>query len=275
MILLVLYIVLDIWIQALGVFLVVIWHELWHCIVAYLNGIKVREVELLPFGGVAKLDGLLEESGSKEIKVALAGPLSNFFLATVIATGLTLHLFYHPMAYFLFLYNIVIGVFNLLPTLPLDGGRIVRGWLSGRIGLLRATRITARMGQAIAIILLLCGTVATYYQWVDFHLVIIALFIWIGATREREEAFYIHWRSLLNKKKRNIKEKVHQAEYLVSKADVELKQILPRLVTNKYNLITVIDKNGTAIGTVSEDELLDSIGKLRHDAEIKTLLKKS
>lgn len=272
LLLLLLYIVLDIWIQAVGVFLVVIWHELWHCIVAWLNGMKVREIELLPFGGVARLEGFLEGDGNVEAKIALAGPLSNFFLASIIALALTMNLFYHPLAYFLFLYNMVIGIFNLLPTLPLDGGRVLRGWLSKKIGVLRATRLVAKLGQVVAGLLLVAGIAGTYYQLVDFHVAIIAVFIWLGALKEREEAFYMHWRSLLQKNHRFLKESVFMAQSLVARADVELKQILPKLMTNKYNMIIVIDQSGEMVGTISEEKLFKVITDRGHDVKLQQII---
>ena len=82
--LLCLYFLTGVLVKALVVFGLVFYHELFHVVAAMRLGIKVREIELLPFGGVAKMEDLLELRPSTELKVALAGPLSNALLLTII-----------------------------------------------------------------------------------------------------------------------------------------------------------------------------------------------
>jgi stage IV sporulation protein FB len=274
LLLLFVYVLLDIWEQAIGVFIVVIWHELWHVFVAKSNGLKVHEIELLPYGGVAKIDGLVGKEGNLEVKVALAGPLSNFFLALMIAAALHWGWFYHPLAYFIFIYNLLIGLFNLLPVLPLDGGRILRGCLANYWGVLSTTVWIARLGQGIALLMIALGGVGLYLGIFNFHLIIIALFLWRGAVNEREQAFYVHWRSLLAKKQHYLREKIIQGITLVARPDLMIKEVLPKLNPNKYNLIVVIDQQGAELDTISEEQLFRYLTEGSYDVTLWQILNK-
>ena len=267
------YLLLDIWIQALGVFLVVLWHECWHVIVAKYNGLKVREIELLPYGGVAKIEGLVGKGSNLEAKVALAGPISNFVLASLITAGLYWGWFYHPFAYFIFMYNILIGLFNLLPVLPLDGGRILRGYLSNYWGVILTTTWIARLGQLIAVTMIVSGAIGLYFGLVTFHLIIIAIFLWWGAQREKEQAFYHHWLNIIAKKQTNLQEKVLPGFTLIARPDLPIKELFAKLSPTKYNMITVIDSAGDSQGVISEEKLITLIDSGNYDQTVGQLLK--
>lgn len=273
LLLLFIYLILDIWIQAIGVFLVVMWHEIWHVIIAKANDLQVREIELLPFGGVAKIDNLVGKEGNTELKVALAGPLSNFFLAGFIAAGLYWGWFYHPLAYFIFMYNIIIGAFNLLPVLPLDGGRIIRGYLANRWGLLKTTKIMSKLSQGIAAIMLLVGLAGIYTGLSNFNLMIIAIFVWWGAKKEREQAFYYHWRHIFQKKNNYLLNKVLPGAVLVTRPNLMLRDVLPMLKPNHYHLINVIDEQGKQKAVITEEQLLTLLEEGKYDTTMSQLIK--
>ena len=108
--------------QTLVLFWVVLLHELAHVLVAKYNDLFIEEIELLPFGGVARIDGMLQLNPPIEIRVAIAGPLVNLILA-----GVTTFFFddipvSEQWLLFFIQANFGMAIFNLLPTLPLDGG---------------------------------------------------------------------------------------------------------------------------------------------------------
>jgi stage IV sporulation protein FB len=116
--------------ELITLFFIVLWHELGHVVAALRFGWTVREVKLLPFGGVVEV----EEAGAlpvrEEVWVAIAGPIQNVLLA-VVGYGLG------QMGWIdagwsadFVRANLLIGLFNLLPVLPLDGGRMLQAWIS-------------------------------------------------------------------------------------------------------------------------------------------------
>ncbi|GIV84337.1 MAG: protease [Candidatus Roseilinea sp.] len=169
-------------------------HELGHSIVAQLFNIPVREIVLLPLGGVA----LIAKSPEKpwhELLIAAAGPAVNVLIAALLflATGgigvnldvnallVTLR---EPslitMLIWLLFANISLVVFNLIPAFPLDGGRILRAVLAMGLGNTRATRIASTVGQISAVLLGILGIANG-----QLLLTLIALFIFFSAGQER------------------------------------------------------------------------------------------
>lgn len=173
-------------ITAFFFFASVLVHELAHSVVAARNGIPVRRITLFLFGGVAEI--LSEPSDpSTELKVALAGPAVSAVVAAGCwaavslmgdepgRPGLQLALAYLSVA------NTVLLAFNLLPGMPLDGGRVLRAIIWRATGNLRkATRIASTAGQAIAGLIVLVGiTVALFGSniWTGLWIILIALFL--------------------------------------------------------------------------------------------------
>lgn len=175
----------------------VLGHELAHAMVARLEGIKIHDIQLHIFGGWARLVGE-PRTAMAEFRVAVAGPVASFLLAVFFWLWLyTIQEFSSgsqaaraAAASFLYLAsaNMLLAMFNLLPGLPLDGGRALRAFLWHRRGdILSATRTTTRMGVGIAYMLISYGLFLTGMGmfrgtlWQDFlvavWLVIVGIFL--------------------------------------------------------------------------------------------------
>ncbi|MDP9457407.1 MAG: site-2 protease family protein [Actinobacteria bacterium] len=178
----------------LTLFLCVVLHEFGHSLVAQRLGIDVSDITLLPIGGVARLK-TLPEKPVDEIKIAVAGPLVNVVLAPIflgLALAFGVDLSSPPglaaaqqslggALFYLGIVNIFLVVFNLIPAFPLDGGRVLRGLLAIRLGPVRATDISAAIGQALAIALGIIG-----FATGGLGLILIAIFVFFGASGEQQ-----------------------------------------------------------------------------------------
>jgi Zn-dependent protease len=170
---------------AVAFFACVLVHELAHAMAARAVGVATTEIRLFVFGGVARIAGEPADAGAEAL-VAMAGPLASvtlaglFDLASWQVAGPA-----GDLLAWLFLGNLVVATFNLLPGFPLDGGRVARAvvWrLTGRR--LLATRVTARLGRALAAALVLGGTTAALWQQTPRWLpqVVLGLFLWSAAA---------------------------------------------------------------------------------------------
>ncbi|MBZ5495317.1 MAG: site-2 protease family protein [Acidobacteriia bacterium] len=141
----------------------VLLHELAHSFVATKHGIRVTGIRLFVFGGLAQVSSE-PESGRHEFLIALAGPAVSMLI------GFGFGFFYALMwlagrlgpaaavAWYLAAANILLGVFNMIPGFPLDGGRILRAILWDRWGnLSRATKVVSQIGNSFALFLIFLG----------------------------------------------------------------------------------------------------------------------
>jgi len=176
-------------------------HELGHSIAAQRFGIPVREIVLLPLGGVAFL-ARNPTNPWHELIIAIAGPLVNVVIAIVLAlaTGTAYALgvvdlaalqlqggaFPRPSLEGLILWllqaNVSLVLFNLIPAFPLDGGRVLRAVLALLIGMPRATRVAALIGQVFAVGFGVIGVLTG-----NLVLALVAIFIFLGAGQENAE----------------------------------------------------------------------------------------
>jgi Zn-dependent protease len=133
-------------------------HELSHSLVARRNGIGINRITLFIFGGVAEMSKDVDSPGV-EFKMAVAGPLVTFALA---GSFMVLYLLAYSLdagpvviapLFYLTSFNLFVGLFNILPGFPLDGGRILRAAIWKATGdLKKATRIASIGGQAVAVL---------------------------------------------------------------------------------------------------------------------------
>lgn len=252
--------------QALIMFAVVLIHEMSHILKARSYQVNISEVVLFPFGGVAKLD-FLDVDSSQEIGIALAGPLCNFFMV-----GIALIAYYHyPAGYWLSFFirlNLVMGLFNLLPILPLDGGRIYRACYAKRIGVFEATKRAVQHGKAVTILLIFVSVCGLYLKVWDLNPVLMAVFLFYCAGEQDRTATFYFLRYLLKKKEVVAKGKVLNLRTLYSQEDVQIKEVLPYISSDNYHLFYLFDQEGRLMYQISEEQLINGFFKLGDSAPL-------
>jgi Zn-dependent protease len=141
-------------------FTCVVLHELGHSFTAMRYGVGVRRILLMPIGGMAEFDSIPREP-SRELLITLAGPAVNFAIAALLwaAVGVPAEWIAGDFrvtadavgfAQLVLFWNLVMGVFNLIPVFPMDGGRIFRALLAMRLPYLHATFVAATVGKVLA-----------------------------------------------------------------------------------------------------------------------------
>jgi len=170
---------------ALGLFGSVLIHELGHAITARLFGVTTKEITLWFLGGVASFDEVPEQRGAEAL-VALAGPLTSMLLALLfwwlwqnVATAASTVF----ILSYLTITNVGLALFNLLPALPLDGGRLLRSLLALGLPRLEATRISVGISQIIAILMGIYG-----FLTLNIFLLAIAFFVYSAGQAENRYA---------------------------------------------------------------------------------------
>ncbi len=164
----------------------VLLHELGHAIVARTLGVHVSGIELGFLGGAAKMVDMPKRP-NHEIAIAVAGPVVSLVLAGI---GLGLGaLMQSPLVSTIGWINLVLAAFNLIPALPMDGGRILRAVLAKRMSFVRATDVSVTVARVVAVGFGIAGLMGAY------QLLILAPFLWLMGSRERMMARMVedHW----------------------------------------------------------------------------------
>lgn len=152
-------------IAALLLFISVAFHELSHSFIALRYKLSIISITLFIFGGVAQMKGEPQDPKA-EFRIAIAGPLSSFFLSLVFSFAYFLSEPYVLKALFSYLarLNFILGVFNLIPGFPMDGGRVLRAFLWRKTdNFFYATRMASGWGQKIALFFIIFGIFSIFF----------------------------------------------------------------------------------------------------------------
>lgn len=258
--LLALYFVAGVLDRGLVAFGVVLVHEMAHALMANRLGISSNEVELLPFGGVARAGTELQVDPLRETYTALAGPASNL---AMFALGVALKnygLWHADLGPFFLQCNLLMAFFNMLPALPLDGGRVYRSYLAARIGITPATYRVALLGQIFGVLIAVFGVLGIWWGACGLDIpVTVFSFLFYAATRERSAAPYLLMQLLMRKQQELFREGVLSAKQLVVTENVPLGQLIRFFMPRCYHLMTVLDRHWQYKGTVTETRVIDTL----------------
>ncbi|BCV24558.1 M50 family metallopeptidase [Gelria sp. Kuro-4] len=244
--------------EVLTLFGAALLHELAHMVVARAYGLTVREMELLPFGGVARIEDL-DLAGldpETETAVALAGPAENVILAGA-AWLLAGYGVWDLSSAGLFLRaNLSLALFNLLPGLPLDGGRVLRALLSRHLPWRQATDLTARLGQALGALLVCLGAAFYRERMAALTTALLGGFLLAAAGEERRWAGLALLRYLARQRSRLATGEVLAGQPLVATTDTRLKEVVRAFAAGRYQLIWVVGEGHRLRGLLGEEEFV-------------------
>lgn len=169
----------------------VLLHELGHALTGRRFGVHTADIVLTPIGGMARMQNIPTDP-KQEIAISIAGPLVSFAIAgisyLVLAVSTILPIvpaICYWAAITLFQLNLALGLFNLVPALPMDGGRVFRGILALKYDHLKATRIAAKIGKGLAV----AGGAYAIFNG-SWSLALIAIFVYTAAGQEERYAAY-------------------------------------------------------------------------------------
>lgn len=233
-------------------------HELCHVVSAILLKIKIRNIELFPFGGVARIDNLDYMGTYREIIINIAGPLFNAATAIflLLIKGFRVSTLYLNQAVSI---NIMLAVFNMLPGLPLDGGRILRAALNCFIGFKKATRVAIISGRVIASVLMLCGVLLLIYGRFNIGFFAVPFFMLYASRQEESIMTFMVMKDIIGKKKKLINNGFMEAKFICAYEDMYMEDVIKHIDLDKYHIIIIIGSDMKIKGTLTESQVLDGI----------------
>ncbi|SDE73129.1 M50 family metallopeptidase [Sporomusa acidovorans] len=259
--------------KVLLVFSAVLWHELAHMLMAMGLGYKVRQIELLPFGAVARVERLADAGATSEIMIAAAGPLASFGLAALCYTEWNEVSNWQDVFKFYGEVNLMLALFNLLPALPLDGGRILRAVLSLRRDYRSATAIVVMISYGITgLLVILAGISYWLHRTVNLTLLVAAAFLLLTARTENTLAGFRTMRILAHKKAQLLARGIMPAQHLTAMENAALHDIVRLFGAEEYNIVHIVDQNFKLCGALTETEVWEGLLKKGINSKINEFL---
>ncbi len=235
-------------------------HELAHAIVSCAFGCTLLAVEILPFGGVARIRHA-NLSPYAEFCIACAGPV-----ASVVLGGMTAAAGYFFPAVALRLraflaFNLTLAAVNLLPALPLDGGRMLRCLLEQRMQKAKATRITCWSGVFFGASLLgLCAYGAARGTY-NYTLPVMGFFLLFAALMELRRAPEAQLSAFLRKNDGVRAGESVTVREIAAHESMAAEEAVRILSANRYNVLRVLDASMRTLGEIDEGRLLVGIAR--------------
>lgn len=266
-------------------FVCVTLHEFGHALVAKYFKVNVPHITLLPIGGVASLERMPDKP-LQEFFIAIAGPLVNFVISALLFPLLLLSQRMQGQSFslnnigdllnqmqspglanlliYLVVTNLGLGIFNLLPAFPMDGGRILRALLAMGMSYVDATRIAVFVGRMMAALFALWGILNG-----NVFLLLIAFFIYVGGGSEREA---VESKAVL----RNI---IAEQALTLNAVNLYTSERVDRavdLIMNSYQTdYPVLDLAGRFVGVLTRARLIYALKEVGPDARIVDVMLKA
>lgn len=227
-------------VQFLTYAFVVSLHELAHFLISKKLGYKLNNLYIMPYGICLNYkDSAIE--GSDEILIALAGPFINILLCFIsVALWWLFPETYYYLDYFCFC-NLVLGVFNLVPCFPLDGGRVLVSLLSKKIDREKAYNISIAFNYVISAILVVLF-VSSFFSEVNYTYITLAIFLFSGCINPNKYSNYNYLSLGVNRSK--VIKNGTNVKLLAFSSSVPLYKIVSKFSRYKFNIVYVVFASG-------------------------------
>jgi len=247
-------------------------HEIAHVLIAKRFKLDVKEIEFLPIGFTARIEGAWKLSVKSELILFLSGPMTNlclfvFSLLTYIAVSVPNN---KLLADFISV-NIFLACFNMIPAFPFDGGRIFMTLLSLRLGMLKCARLCISISKSINFILLVVGIIV-FINTGNFIMIIIICYTLVLIFSDSGYILADCFLYILNKNYSNKTKKVVPVKPLAVTETTCLIRLLREIDRSRFIYAIVFNNDNKIIGTVDENEIIQYILKKGTNAIVGDML---
>lgn len=238
-------------------YLSAILHEAAHIACARAASVSVSRIELYPFGISARLKSGYIQSSEKEFLIAFAGPALSLLLYWVC---IILYRFIKP-EFFKFGadINLCLCLVNLIPILPLDGGRMVKSLLTARFGIIRAYNFSIKLSRVLIILLLICAGIIFFVSDFNFSLILISAFLLQNLCCEQQAVSTITLREILQNSEKAENSHSLPVRTLCVKESRVASGILRYLSYDCFYIVHILDNDSRIIKTLTETQILTAL----------------
>lgn len=233
-------------------------HEAGHISVGVLMRAQLCNIRLLPVGLNAEIN-MAYSTRRQRMAMFFAGPCTSFILAL---SFLFLYNNCYQQDFFLggIYTNFYLGVFNLIPVLPMDGGRIVQELLAARLGTVRTGKLMKLVSEVLSAVIILVGAAGLFYSRWGVSLMVIGVYFFMCIGTSREETAFMNIKSLLFRKSRVIRKGIYPVREIVALKHMKLAEVIKALdYVDRFHIINILDEDLRVIKVMTEQEILEAI----------------
>jgi stage IV sporulation protein FB len=248
-----------------AVFFSMLLHELGHVAAAAVLSVRTDIFSFTVLGFQAAIQA--SRCSRKElIFIYAAGPAVNLLLFSAALTAGRILPGEQEYIGMLSMSNLFMGLFNLLPVMPLDGGQLLYGLLCEGMGSNAAGRAVRALAWSVSAMITAAGAYQLLITSFNPSLVIIGLYIMISLRTARLESALMGMREIIYRRSRLVRRGIYSARDLVAMKDTMLRESLKSMDFDRFHIVYVLDDDLRIIGTFTENEIIDALTE--HDEEL-------
>ena len=233
-------------------------HELAHFIAAKCCKVEMGGLVIMPFGVSIKLKNNRIHP-LHDTYISMAGPFGNVVMIIAALMLRKLGIANIGIVDYFILSNAAIFAINVIPILPLDGGRILRAVLTHHLGFTRASRISIAISQVNAVIVGAAGIWVLWSTHFNASIAVLCSFLIFNISAEKRNSQFTMMQELLDAPDKLSRARVMPARALVCTADTSPVQLLKHFSYNHYYMINVCDDQAKPLCTLSETQLIGAM----------------
>lgn len=244
-------------------FCVVILHELVHYIVAKRFGYLGLSIKVMSLGTMMQLDDLDQATFKEDFIISISGPLFNL-VCSALFYYIYMNIANYNLIYILYSTNLTLGVFNLIPALPLDGGRILRDILCKKNYYKKANNITTTISMGIGIIFLCLYFLLFYMNKTNIYNIsigLVAFLVIFYSINEKERAAYLIMSDIIKKRYKFLKKGYLENRSVSVYYKKDLLFLANMTEKNIYSIFYILNDDMEIINIINENEIIEALKK--------------
>lgn len=256
-------------IEILLLFSIVFVHEWGHITVAKAFHWKIRQIQILPFGGVAEVEEQVPPS-KEEVLVTLAGPLQNVMMMGIGYVMVETGVWSVSWGSYFIQSNFMIALFNLMPIPPLDGGKLMHVCLCYCMPYYQALKLTALIGMFLCTGMIGFSIYCMFISGIPLHLMIIAIFLFYSNWYSLKYFHYQFLRFLMSRLHSSFLRKrvSHLTRPIYANKYSKLSDIVKLLQRERSHLIYICNQAGKVTHILTEPQMVDWYFNQKKDATL-------
>ena len=235
-------------------------HEGGHLLAARLFRLRVTSVEITPFGGLIEAEGIDALPGAKRLILAAAGVAVNALLAFLSVRAYARGLLAFDWSRELLRANLALLLINLLPVLPLDGGRMAEAILRKFFDEKAVARVLTALGTLCGLAFILVSVALACRGELLFSPAFSGLYLMYMASAARKSAASRYVSSLIGRRQKLAQGGALAVQWLAASEKTPARELLGRLALHQYHMLTVVREDGArSLGALDEEALCEGL----------------